>query len=127
MSISLRMLICIGGAILLYNIREANIKRKITEEQSLYWLVIGVVIIVIGLFPSIVEFIADLFSVGYPPAIVFAIFIMLMTYGVLYCYKTGADLNNKIQELAMQVALLNEENSRLKKEVYGVEKNNICD
>ena len=118
MSILLRILVGIGGTVLLYNIREANIKRKITEAQSLYWVLMGFVIIGLGLFPNIIYFIANLFSVDYPPSIIFAIFIMLMIYGVLYCYKMGADLNSKIQELAIQVSLLNEENNRLKKEAH---------
>lgn len=125
MSILLRILVVIGGTILLYSIRESNIKRKITEAQSLYWILMGFVIIGLGIFPNIVYFIANLFSVEYAPSIMFAIFIMLMIYGVLYCYKTGADLNNKIQELAIQVSLLNEENNRLGKEVHSVKENKI--
>lgn len=123
MSSLLRILICVGGAILLYNIRKANINRKITEKQSLYWIILGVVIISFGLFPKITNSIANLFSVDYPPSIIFAIFIMLMFYGVLNCYKTCADLNKKVQELAIQVSLLNEENYRLKKEIYSEDKN----
>ncbi|MFA5528089.1 MAG: DUF2304 domain-containing protein [Peptostreptococcales bacterium] len=118
MSILLRILVCIGGFILLIFVREANIKRKITERQSLFWIGMSLVIIGFGLFPNSVYFIADVFSVNYAPSIIFAIFIMMMTYGIFHTYKVGADLNDKIQELAIQVSLLNEENMKLKKEVH---------
>lgn len=114
MSIILRIFICIAGTILIYLARRANIVRKMTERQSLFWILAGMIIIICGLFPPIVELISDLFSVDYPPSIIFAISIMLAIYGIFNCYKTNAELFSRVQELAMQVSLLNEENSRIK-------------
>jgi len=74
----------------------------------------GLIIILFGLFPQLVYFISDSFSVEYPPSIIFAIAIILATYGIFSCYRTNAELSARVQELAMQVSLLNEENSHLK-------------
>lgn len=115
MSITLRILICITGMILIIMARRASIVRKMTEKQSLFWIIGGVIIIMFGLFPQLVYFISDLFAVEYPPSIIFAIAIILATYGIFNCYKTNAELTARVQELAMQVSLLNEENSRLRK------------
>ncbi len=116
MSILLRILICITGTVLIFMARRASIARKMTEKQSLFWIIGGVIIIIFGLFPQLVYFISDLFAVEYPPSIIFAIAIILATYGIFNCYKTNAELTARVQELAMQVSLLNEENSRLRKQ-----------
>ncbi len=122
MSILLRSLICMAGIILIYLAQKASVVRKMTEKQSLFWIVGGIIIILFGLLPQLVYFISDLFSVEYPPSIIFALAIILATYGIFNCYQTNAELSARVQELAMQVSLLNEENSRLK-EVLGGEQN----
>ncbi len=114
MSLMLRCLICITGIVLIFMARKASIVRKMTERQSLFWIMGGVIIILFGVIPQLVFFISDLFSVDYPPSIIFAIAIILATYGIFNCYKTNAELTARVQELAMQVSLLNEENNHLK-------------
>lgn len=114
MSILLRILVCITGIILIYMARKANIVRKLTEKQSIFWIMGGVIIILFGLIPQLVHFVSELFSVEYPPSIIFAIAIALATYGIFNCYTTNAELSARVQELAMQISLLNEENSNLK-------------
>ncbi len=119
MSILLRSLICMAGIILIYLAQKASVVRKMTEKQSLFWIIGGVIIILFGLLPQLVYFISDLFSVEYPPSIIFALAIILATYGIFNCYQTNAELSARVQELAMQVSLLNEENSRLKEVLRG--------
>ena len=114
MSVLLRSLICITGVILIFLARRASIVRKMTEKQSLFWIMGGAIIILFGMIPRLVYFISELFSVDYPPSIIFAMAIILATYGIFNCYKTNAELTARVQELAMQVSLLNEENNHLK-------------
>lgn len=119
MSPMLRIAIMLSGVALIIMARRANIARKLTEKQSLFWIAGGLIIILFGLIPQLVYFISDLFSVEYPPSIIFAIAIVLATYGIFNCYKTNAELSARVQELAMQVSLLNEENTELKKSIKG--------
>ncbi len=114
MSITLRIMVCIAGFILIIIARKANIARKMTEKQSLFWIIGGVIIVIFGLIPQLVFIISNFFSVDYPPSIMFAISIMLLFYGIFNCYNTNAELMAKVQELAMQISLLNDENIRLK-------------
>lgn len=114
MSLLLQIFICASGLILIYMARKASIVRKMTERQSLFWIIGGIIIILFGFFPQLVYFISDRFAVEYPPSIIFAISIILATYGIFNCYRTNAELSARVQELAMQVSLLNEENSHLK-------------
>ncbi len=114
MSVTLRIFVCISGMALIYMARRASIVRKMTERQSLFWIIGGGIIIIFGLIPQLVYFVSDTFGVEYAPSIIFAIAIILAIFGIFNCYRTNAELTARVQELAMQVSLLNEESSHLK-------------
>lgn len=117
MSIMLRVAIMLSGVALILMARRASISRKMTERQSLFWIAGGCIIILFGLIPQIVYFISNTFSVEYPPSIIFTIAIVLATYGIFSCYRTNAELHAKVQELAMQISLLNEESAQIRKDL----------
>ena len=114
MSITLRIMVCRSGIILIAIARRANIARKLTEKQSLFWIIGGGIIIIFGLVPKLVFMVSNFFSVEYPPSIIFAISIILLSYGIFNCYQTNAELTARVQELAMQISILNDDNARLK-------------
>lgn len=115
MSILLRVALCMTGVLFVLYVLKVIISRKMTERQSILWILGGIIIIMFGLFPSLVFFISDLFSVQYAPSIIFTIAALIAIYGIFNCYKTNTELSARVQELAMQVSLLKEENERLKK------------
>jgi len=125
MSVQLKITVIAAGLLLMGMTLRSIIKREITEKQSLFWLVTGMGLILLGAFPSIVQFVADLFGVHYGPSIVFAISITFILYGVFNCYKAIADLQKRVQELAMQVSLLNQENSALLKVCKYMNQHNV--
>lgn len=114
MSILLRIFVCFTGIVLIFMARKASIARKMTEKQSLFWIFGGIIIIMFGLFPWLAFLISDMFSVDYTPSIIFAIATILAIYGIFDCYKTNAELTARVQELAMQVSLLNQESNEKK-------------
>lgn len=59
MSITLRVMVCISGLILIAIARRANIARKLTEKQSLFWIIGGGIIILFGLIPRLVFIVSD--------------------------------------------------------------------
>lgn len=114
MSVMLRIFVCISGMALIYMARKASIVRKMTERQSLFWIFGGGIIILFGLIPQLVFFVSKTFGVDYAPSIIFAIANVMAIFGIFNCYRTNAELTARVQELAMQVSLLNEESSHLK-------------
>ncbi len=118
MSILLRIFVVITGIVLISMARRASAARRMTEKQSLFWIAVGAVIILFGLVPQMVYLTANLFSVEYPPSIIFAIAGAMAAYGLFNCHNAIAELTSKVQELAMQVSLLNEENSHLKEIIH---------
>lgn len=113
MSILLRVSFCVAGIFLIFLVLKSLVNRDITENHSLFWFFSGIVVIILGAFPSISTFIAYIFGVKYPPSIVFAIGILLAMYGIFSCFRSIASLHKRVQELAMQVSLLNHENAEL--------------
>lgn len=63
MSLSLRLMVCITGITFIYIARKANIARKMTERQSLFWIMGGIIIFAFGLIPKLVYFVSRIFSV----------------------------------------------------------------
>jgi hypothetical protein len=112
MSILLRGFIFASGLFLILATLRSLIRRGLSEWQSLFWIFCGLVLILISLFPVVAYMIADVFNVAYVPSIFFAIAIILAMYGIFYCFKAITSLQNRVHELAMQVSLLNQENSR---------------
>lgn len=80
---------------------------------------------IFGLIPELVYFVSDIFSVEYPPSIIFAISIILVFFGIFNCYKTNAELTVRVQELAMQISLLNDENMQLKETLDKMKQNEV--
>lgn len=114
MSIMLRGLIFASGLFMILATLRSLIRRGFSEWQSLFWLFSGLVLMLISLFPSIAYVLADVFGVDYVPSIFFAIAIILAMYGIFYCFKAITTLQNRMQELAMQVAILTQENASLR-------------
>lgn len=113
MSILLRATFCLAGIILIFMVVKSLVNRHISEEQSLFWVIIGVGVMIVGAFPSLSVFIASIFGVEYIPSIIFSIGIVMALYGIFNCFQSIASLNNRVQELAMQVSLINQQNEML--------------
>jgi len=109
----LRAVICCAGLAMFFMTMRGLVAAMISERQSIVWIFFGAVMIVVGLFPGLTTWIARVFKVDYIPSIIFMISILLATYGIFYCFKSIAELQKRVQELAMQVSLLNQENSVL--------------
>jgi hypothetical protein len=116
LSLILRSAICAAGMIMFFLTMKSLVRAAISERQSIVWIFFSAVVIAVGLFPGLTASIARVFEVDYIPSIVFMIAILLLLYGVFYCFKSIAELQRRVQELAMQVSLLNQENSMLLKE-----------
>lgn len=108
MTLSLQLIIIALGIILLTIIIIAAIQKKISERHALLWIVPCFLIIIGGIFPQFTYALADIFHTEYPPAIVFALAIIISYLILFQCFKSLSILAMKNKELASQTALLNE-------------------
>lgn len=105
------------GLILIIWVMNLIIRKKMTESQSVLWLAIGTSAIIIGIFPKIITFIANLLGIWYPPAIIFLVVYIGLLFIVLKNTVVISVQSNQIRELFMQVSMLNIENEQLKKKL----------
>lgn len=117
MSILVNIGSIVTGLILIITIIKLIVDRKMTESQSILWLVIGSAAIILGFFPSIISFIANFLGIWYPPSIAFLIAYIGLVFIVLKNTTAISIQSNQINELFMQIALLNMENEKLKEEL----------
>lgn len=114
MTLALQITIIALGIVLLTVIIIAAIQKKISESHALLWIIPCFLIIIGGIFPQLTYFLADFFHTEYPPAIVFALAIIISYLILFQCFKSLSILTMKNKELASQIALLNEQIRELK-------------
>lgn len=114
MTLALQLTIIALGIVLLTVIIIAAIQKKISEPHALLWIVPCFLIIIGGIFPQLTYVLADFFHTEYPPAIVFALAIIISYLILFQCFKSLSILTMKNKELASQIALLNEQIRELK-------------
>ena len=80
-------------------------RRRLRERHAVWWLIAGSMALVIGVFPSVLEWAADLIGVEVPLNLVFFVSVAVL---FLVCIQHSAeltDLEAKTRTLAEHVAL----------------------
>lgn len=102
------------GVVLIIFIIKQMVNKKITESQSILWIVIGLAAIIVGMFPSLINLIAEKLGIWYAPSIILLIIFVGLLFIVLKNTIVISVQSNQINELFMQVSLLNKENEELR-------------
>lgn len=116
MSIWVSLFVIVAGVFLFITILRAIVHKRISESNGLLWLIPSIALILFGIFPDGIMWLAKAMGVDYAPSLMFMIAIFLILYIIFRCTEWIADLYNRVQELGIQVSLLNQENMIIKKE-----------
>jgi len=117
MTLGIQIIIIALGFLLLAIILKATIQKKISESHALLWIVPCFLIIFGGIFPQITYSLAEIFHTGYPPALVFALAIIISYLILFQSFKQLSILSMRNKELASQIALLSAQVRALKEEL----------
>ena len=82
------------------------IKNKLDEKYSILWLLFSFIILIISIFPSIIEYIATLFGVYYAPALMLLFSILVIGAYIIHIIIIITKQNKMIIKLTQEVALL---------------------
>lgn len=107
MDITLQVTILIIGIAFDLAVFVLLVTRRINERASLPWIAGTLVIMMFSFTPSLLEVLADALGVGYPPALLFLIAILIILLLLLYQSIHISILQNKCQELAQNMAIIN--------------------
>ena len=105
MSIYLRiLLIIVSLAALIYVIRKLK-KSQLRLMDVLFWLFFSVGILVLGVFPSIAIFLADLIGIMSAANFVFLFIIFLLIIRVFLLNIRISGLESKVSNLVQEIAI----------------------
>lgn len=106
MSFGIRATIFILGLIFFLLIFEMVRRRKFREELSITWFIVGIALMASSVADVIIDPLARLIGIGYPPALVFVWVIFFLMLALLYFSYVISDLKGKVKELSQKLALL---------------------
>lgn len=94
-------------------VRRGNLK----ERHALWWIIAGVLALIIGIFPDLLDGIADLVGVEVPINLIFFVSIAVL---FLVCIQSSSELTSleeKTRTLAEESALLRQRIDELEKKL----------
>lgn len=105
MSIYIRVLLIIGAVVLLAFMIKRIRQSKLKIEYTIFWIGFSAVLVLMGLFPGIVSWIAH--ALGFISAVnmVFLVVIFILIVKLFFNTLQISALENKVDSLAQQIAI----------------------
>ena len=93
-------------------------KAQIRIEDTLFWLVVSIGILVLGIFPQIAYILADALQIQSPVNFVYLVFIFILLFKVFILTVQVSQLQEKIKNLTQNIAIKENirEQEKIKKE-----------
>lgn len=115
MSIVLRIALIVVSALVMYFVLKKIRKAQLEIDDSIYWIVFAVLLLVISIFPGIAVGASKLLGVRSPANFVFLVMIFLV---LIKLFQISIDLSiqkHRLNHLVQKIALLNQEHDKQKK------------
>jgi predicted PurR-regulated permease PerM len=81
-------------------------KKMFREELSIMWLFLAIIIACGSVLDFVIDPLARILRVSYPPALALMIIIFFVVMSFLYFSLVISDLKSKVKELTQKIALL---------------------
>lgn len=105
MSITLRIILIIVSVFtFLYVMRRIN-KSQMQITDSIYWILFSVVLVILSIFPQIVDLIKDLLGIASAVNCIFLVIIFLLIMKIFGMSIKVSQLENKIVGLTQRYAI----------------------
>ncbi len=85
-------------------------KSRLSIKESFWWMIGSILMLILSIFPGLVNWAAKIFGISYPPTILFVFCILFLIYMVFRNSKRIAVQQEKIVELSQQIAILKNKN-----------------
>lgn len=105
MSISLRVLLIAVALISSGSMLQKIRKSKLQIEYTLFWVIFGVLLILMAIFPGVVQMVANWMGIYSPANLVFAAIIFILLVKNFFMTVELSNLEVKLKELAQTFAL----------------------
>ena len=115
MSYYLRALILIASILTLFYVLRKIRKSQLQIEDSLFWIFLSLIFVVMGAFPQFVYWATRFFGFQAPVNMIFLVIISILLLKVFLSSIKISQLENKLEQLVQELAI--NENIQGSKEV----------
>lgn len=105
MSLVLRIVLIVVAVLSCVFVLRKIRKSQMRIEDTLFWLVISLGILVLGIFPQIAYWLSDVIGIMSPVNFVFLLFLFFLLFKVFILTLQVSQLQEKIKTLAQNVAI----------------------
>jgi hypothetical protein len=99
----------IGAGALLLFVLELVRRRQLLERYALLWLFSGGVVLLLGAWTGLLQDIADVAGIAYPPSALFGVAFLFVLVLLLHFSVAVSKLTDQTKVLAQRLALLEQE------------------
>jgi hypothetical protein len=76
------------------------------SRHALWWLLVALMVMLLGIFPTIIDWLAIRLGVNYPPTLLFILGMGMILLKVISIDLHQSDLERKMRRLAQRLAIL---------------------
>ena len=109
MSITLRLGLLLGAAVIFALVCYQVARRHIRVADSVFWVIFSAVLLFIAIFPQVAYGLARLVGISSPSNFVFAVAIGILIIIDIQSSSKISMLTDKLQNLASKVAMMEDE------------------
>jgi hypothetical protein len=113
MSVTSYILGIVAALLILVVVIEMLRRGRLRERHALWWILAGVLALILGIFPSTLDWMSGLLSIAVPTNLIFFVSIAIL---FLVCLQTSSELTtleDKTRTLAEEVAILSNRLSKI--------------
>lgn len=103
-----RIFFVVIGIIFILNILRKVRKNVFSEEKSLFWISGGIGILILSIFPQLIDYLSNWLGIYHPPSLLFLLSSLFIIYKIFRQEQEISILNERVKELAQRNALLKE-------------------
>jgi len=90
------------AGIILWLIRRDHLHSR----HALWWLLVALSVMILGIFPTLIDQVAIQLGINYPPTLVFILGMAMILVKVISIDLHQSDLERKMRRLAQRLAIL---------------------
>lgn len=105
----LQLMAVAGSGLMMLVVVELIRRGRLKERYSLLWLFAGGILILLSSSRHVLEYIARLFGIFYPPSFLFLLAFLFLLLITLHFSVVISGVTEKNKQLAQEIALLRQE------------------
>ena len=94
------------GVVFIIHVIRKVLKNQFSEGKSLFWIIGGGFVLLLSIFPKIIDLVALKFGIAYPPSLLFLTSILFIMVIIFRQEQELSLQSERLKELAQRNALL---------------------